>query len=356
MIYCHTLDGHNLIEFSIEHDMMCLSQADAIHQSQAPDSGRVFVKEHEPFLNFDPESTLSFEDKSTIYNSLVAFVKAGYPFDNALQDKAAQFLKSLEPRVCDTQQATKLVTDLVPSSSRSPSDFIESILTLVSSPYSIVVSSALKFQYQLAHAKSLKFKLHLVESDLITNILAIVQPHTLPITGNETIINQITKTDTEYLYLGSRSSLRTSSITSAADRWHCREMIFQKVILPSSQFLTFLISNRLLLNGDLFDSFIALLGKLLEISPFHGPTLEFVLASPVVMAFSSCLALVELNEWKNSEVVQSGKRMTQALLSEDFESMLEQMLMREKDGHFCVNITIYCRSISKLLGENVQRR
>ncbi|KAK2958878.1 hypothetical protein BLNAU_6127 [Blattamonas nauphoetae] len=47
-------------------------------------------KLHEPFLSFVPNSELSFEDKSTVFCSLVALVKEDYPFDDALQDKAVQ--------------------------------------------------------------------------------------------------------------------------------------------------------------------------------------------------------------------------------------------------------------------------
>ncbi|KAK2942610.1 hypothetical protein BLNAU_22461 [Blattamonas nauphoetae] len=69
--------------------------------------------EEEPFLNFDPNAQLSFEDMSRIFNSLVVLVKAGYPFDNALEDRAAQFLESLEPEWDEQDLADKLVEELV---------------------------------------------------------------------------------------------------------------------------------------------------------------------------------------------------------------------------------------------------
>ncbi|KAK2963086.1 hypothetical protein BLNAU_2109 [Blattamonas nauphoetae] len=224
-----------------------------VHQSQ--DSPSIVNKLHEPFLNFYPNSELSFEEKSRIYCSLVSLVKAGYPFDNALLDKAVQFLKNLELECNANSFASKLVTDLVPSSHTSPSRFIDSIVILV---------------------------------------------------------------------LG---------ITTTVDAYNHREIIFQKVVLPSSQFLTFLISNRYKLHGWLLDYFMSLLRSLLEFGPYHRPTLEFVLASPIAMAFSSSLSSIEtdnrlhdtlettnnsLRYWKNEspEVVQSGKRMMRALISE----------------------------------------
>ncbi|KAK2944392.1 hypothetical protein BLNAU_20694 [Blattamonas nauphoetae] len=142
--------------------------------------------------------------------------------------------------------------------------------------------------------------------------------------------------------------LRSLGITAAVDINNHREMIFQKVVIPSSQFLRFLISNRRVLNGDLLDSFMQLLVKLLRISPYHLPTLEFIVASPIVMAFSRCFSIVEsrlqlwtpLNnivhlqsQWKKEcrEVVQSGKQTVPALDPEGFESSIEQTLMCNKD-------------------------
>ncbi|KAK2941766.1 hypothetical protein BLNAU_23314 [Blattamonas nauphoetae] len=300
----------------------------------------------EPFLNFDENTELSFEDKSTIYNSLVALVKADYPFDNALQLRAVRFLKNVEPQ-WDAQVAAKLVTELVPSSAGSPTGFVESIVTLVSSPYSTV-------------------------SDLVSKVLATVQPHTLPITGNETIFDNLVWIVFDCLDLATPSSLSKLGLIAAIDQFNHREMIFHKVVLPSSQFFIFLISNRLILKGDLLHSFMDLLTTLLEISPFHRPTLEYVLAYPIAMNFSSLLTLVEDDDplWntldrinysleernkEGAEVIQSGKRMTQALFSEGFEDTLEQIMKYDENGdygHFLVN---YCLNISQKLGTNMKK-
>ncbi|KAK2942892.1 hypothetical protein BLNAU_22188 [Blattamonas nauphoetae] len=166
-------------------------------------------------------------------------------------------------------------------------------------------------------------------------------------------------------------SLRVLGIT-AADIFSHLEMIFQKVVLPSSQFVTFLISNRNNLYGDLFNSFMVLLTVLLRICPFHRPTLEFVLASPIEMAFSSYLSFIEndsalclplndinysLGEWteEGQEVSQSGKRMMQALFSEGFEDTLEQKLLNDKNGKYGRSVDDKCQSISQSLGLNVKK-
>ncbi|KAK2946191.1 hypothetical protein BLNAU_18867 [Blattamonas nauphoetae] len=324
------------------------------------------------FLNFDVNSELSLEDQSSIYCSLIALVKAEYPFDTALQDKAVHFLKNVQPDWREEPgHPAKLVTDLAPSTNRSPSGFVESILTLLSSPHSTVVDAALSFLRETISTSSSVIPTNLVESDLISNVFATVQPHTLPISINETIFQNLILIITDCINLANPYYLRELGITSAADTFNHREMIFQKVVLPSSQFVTFLITNRNMLHEDLFLSFVNLLSSLIVIGPFHQPTLEFVLASPIVIAFSNCHSYIEreadiwfllyninnsLKECKieGPETVQSGKRIIQALISEGFEDTLEQMMLNDTDENHSLLLVQDCLQLLKLLGSNVE--
>ncbi|KAK2961663.1 hypothetical protein BLNAU_3461 [Blattamonas nauphoetae] len=326
----------------------------------------------EPFLYSNTNSELSFDDKSSIYNSLVALVKTKYPFGDPLQDKVIRFLKSLGPQWGRQDQANQMVTDLVPSSGGSTSGFIDSIVVLLSSPHSTVVDAALSFLFKTLYHSSPAIQDCLVESDLISNVLATVQPHTLPISGNEEIFDKLVNIIQNSAILASPLSLFGLGVTAAVEKSNHREMILQKVVIPSSQFVTFLISNRYILNELLLNSFMALLCAFLEMGPFHRPTLEFVLASPVAMGFSDCLSFIEygnclrnilinitlsLEKWKREgpEVSQSGKRMLQALFSEGFEDTLEQMI-RKKNKGYGSSIDEFCHSITQLLGLNVKRQ
>ncbi|KAK2960134.1 hypothetical protein BLNAU_5017 [Blattamonas nauphoetae] len=322
--------------------------------------------EEEPFLTFDPNAQLSFTDKSSVYCSLVALVKTDYPFDKALQDRAVRFLKSLEPKWDEQDLADKLVTDMIPSSAGPLSGFIASILTLLSSPHSSVVAEELSFLRATTRAASPAIRDCLMESDLVSKVLAAVQPHTLQISGNE-------KRIVPCVFLAFPSSLMDVHNVSVINKFKNREMILQKVVLPSSQFLTYLISKRYHLAGKLFDTFMSLLTTHLRIGPFHRPTLDFVLASPIAMAFSSCLSfgnggydiwipLMEidrsLSELKRegSEVALSGKRMMQALFSEGFEDIIEQMSMLSEDGSVSESLTRTCHTLLQGLGSNVPRQ
>ncbi|KAK2957859.1 hypothetical protein BLNAU_7293 [Blattamonas nauphoetae] len=357
----------------MENKTVSLKASNDALSNSSQESPSTIVVNKEPFLSFDPKSTLSFEDKSAIYSSLVALVQAECPFDKVLQDRAVRFLESIEPKWGEPDYPAKLVHDLVPSSAGSPPGFLASILTLLSSPHSTVVAAALSFLYETTKRSSPAIRCRLMESDLITKVLAIVQPHTLSVAGNETIFHHLTRIINHCISLADRGFLITLSTTEAVNIYKHREMNFQKVVLPSSQCVTFLISNRHILSGDLFDSFMSLLNSLIQICPFHHPTLEFVFASPIAMAFSNCLSLVEdenhllnvlikidlwLSEWKKEgpEVSQSGKRMMQSLFSEGFEDTLEQMMKHEKRGDYYTFVVHRCNVISQKQGLNVKRQ
>ncbi|KAK2960013.1 hypothetical protein BLNAU_4896 [Blattamonas nauphoetae] len=330
-----------------------------------------FLEEPSAFLSFDRRSKMSLEDKATLYRSLISLIRTNCEFDDALQDRAAQFLRILEPRWSDNDLSVNLISTLVPSPDGSPSGFIESIITLLSSPRTTIVAAALSFLFKAFTAVPPVDRCRLVESDLIRNVLATVQPHTLPISRNNTIIAHLIKIIEIFASLTFPYYLDQLDITTAVDQSNHREMIFQKVVFPSSQFVTFLISNRYSFNDVIFHYFMSLMCKFIKICPYHRPTLEFILTSPIVMAFSSCLSFVEddqtlwvsvsnmnesLEDWKkqSSEVVQSGKRAMQALFSVGFEDTLEQMLKHHKDEDKCEELVIMCHSISRKLGLNVE--
>ncbi|KAK2957798.1 hypothetical protein BLNAU_7232 [Blattamonas nauphoetae] len=354
----------------MEEESATLNKTNDTCLNRLPDPHSSIDTLQEPFLHFDENTDLSFEDKSAIFCSLVALVKAEYPFDSALQDRTAQFLKCISPDWDKTGLADTLATELVPSSAGSLSGFVESITTLLSSPHSTVVAAALLLLRNALYFSSLSVRYRLVESDLITKVFATVQPHPLPIAGNETMFGRLVNVIDDCILLTQPWSLINLGITTAIDAFNVREMIFRKVVLPLSQFVTFLISNRYLLNGDLLFSFMYLLYIHIRISQFHRPTLEFVLASPIVMAITSCLSIIEdlsvlgnilshinfsLKEWKNEgpEVTQSGKRMMQALNSEGFEDILEHVLKPTTDMNWSLWIPLPDNAISKLLGLNV---
>ncbi|KAK2960037.1 hypothetical protein BLNAU_4920 [Blattamonas nauphoetae] len=393
----------NILGESVEMEQIVLHQVTAVPQRAHirkrkrrstepanPDLVIITIRLPHPTLHSSPRVSLSLERlhdsrkhhalHDAKLDTLVTGMEPLLPIDCERQKERMEqaqrpllfHSEDISPFWLGAEYIAKLVTDLVPSSDGSPSGFVESIVTLLSSPHSAVVAAALSFLYITLFYSSLSVRCRLMESDLVSKVFAILQPHTVQISGNETIIYTLIQTFYSCIKLAFPSSLVDIGLTTAVDKHNHREMIFQKVVIPSSGFLTILISNRHVISEDFFDSFMSLLDTLLQIGPFHRPTVEFVLASPIVMAFSSCLSPVEnrghirntlinieqsLQKWKDEgqEVVQCGKRMIQALFSEGFEDTLEQKMMNDTDEYDGRSVVDDCLQLSQLLGSNAKR-
>ncbi|KAK2954021.1 hypothetical protein BLNAU_10984 [Blattamonas nauphoetae] len=264
-----------------------------------------------------------------------------------------------------------IVADVVVDVDGSPDGFVESILTLLSSPHLSVVAPALSLLRILLSESPRVNLFYLLSSGLINKSFIIVRPHTLPISGNETIINDFIILLINTTHYASPYSIHSLDFAAEANIWYEREIIFQKVVLPSYQFVIFLISNRYILDGDLFSNFMDLLGRFKIICPFNRPTLEFLLASPIVIVLSSCHSFVEdkfvngyileafqisLKIWNEHgrAVTQSGKRMIRSLIHEGFEDTFDQKLMNNPHDEDYYDIVEECVSILKLQGANVE--
>ncbi|KAK2942179.1 hypothetical protein BLNAU_22906 [Blattamonas nauphoetae] len=137
------------------------------------------------------------EDQPVCLSSSIdaSLVKAKYPFDDALQDRAVQFLDNLEPEYDEEDRGDRLVIDLVPSSDGSPSRFVESILTLHLSPRSTMVAAALSLLKAVLFSSKPPIRLHLVKSGIVTNVLTPVHSHTPTISGKEPIFHHLQASD-----------------------------------------------------------------------------------------------------------------------------------------------------------------
>ncbi|KAK2955470.1 hypothetical protein BLNAU_9517 [Blattamonas nauphoetae] len=168
-------------------------------------------------LKYPSNSRLTFEEESTIYNSLVALLKMGYPFDNALQDRAVQFLKYFTPYFGNRQRSEKFVTDLVHSSAGAPSGFVESICTLLASPFSAVIAETMQLLFISTKEMYAPIRYLLVASDLISRTITAFQPQTRPISGNEEIHSRLAGIINNVIIIADPSWLRSHMITGPVD-------------------------------------------------------------------------------------------------------------------------------------------
>ncbi|KAK2959207.1 hypothetical protein BLNAU_5765 [Blattamonas nauphoetae] len=284
----------------------------------------------------------------------ISLVKDHYHLDEALQDKAVWFLAHLDLSWLSGEIGTKTNTDLV--------------LTANGSRVSAAVLSKL---CSFGFLSSPEDKLRLVENDFIPNILAALQPHTLELLSSDKILFDLNRFLMILLNLASPDSLQRLNITATMHKYNHHELIFRKVVSPLSQYLSHLCHNRYFFGtGNLTKPFLNILDKLLLISPFHAPTLEFLLSHQIVMTAASLLSFIEsesakwnflasihtsLIEWKKqgAEVTQSGKQVTEALSSEGLEESIESMLQNDTAGNNQSSVVEYASSILIFLGSNV---
>ncbi|KAK2956081.1 hypothetical protein BLNAU_8861 [Blattamonas nauphoetae] len=129
------------------------------------------------FLEFDIKETyprhflgvvdLSTDQESKYYYSLVKLVERGYEFDEALETKAEDFLEYLMSAMnSKPDKARRLVTSLIYSSDESPSDFVQSISTLVSSRYPTITKAKFSFLFATIRISSANTRIRLMELDL----------------------------------------------------------------------------------------------------------------------------------------------------------------------------------------------
>ncbi|KAK2958837.1 hypothetical protein BLNAU_6086 [Blattamonas nauphoetae] len=340
--------------------------------TDSPDSEFTHRADPSEFLHFDPNSDLTIEHKSALYRDLVSLIRDNFDFDDALQNKTVSFLKALEPQPFQRSIADRLITQLVPTSDGSPAAFIDSFCVLLSSLHSTIVAATLSFLQATFSFSTEAHRVLLLQTDFVAKLIAKLQPQSLPLSGNEasfTVLNTILLVS---MRLMNSSTLRILGNAGPSDLHNRCNLIFQRVLQPSSQYLSFLCRNHYLLTSRFHTfRFAVLVDTLLEISPYHRPTLDFVLASPIVMTWSSCVSFDEhflhfydslahicssLEEWKKQDPVvgQSRQRMTRALCSEGFEDTIEHFLVHNTFDEDSQALVGFCCSILRFLGSNVR--
>ncbi|KAK2962893.1 hypothetical protein BLNAU_1916 [Blattamonas nauphoetae] len=326
---------------------------------------------HSAFLNSELKAPLSREERSVLYCLLVSLVRDNYCFDDVLLKKAIRFLSYLEKIEIQDQTRDTLITHLVPSPDGSLSGFTDSVCILLSSPRPNIVLSALSFLNVIITYSSEAHKLRFVQTDIVPRIISILHSQDFSFWNLNRFIDSLTWILIHFARLAGSYALHFLKIADPSSQHRHRELILQRVILPSSPYITFLCEDR-----SLFDdkrrscTILEILGLLVTIGFFHIPTLEFVLDSPIVMTIHDRLSFIDtdlptyhvlklvgnsLREWQTCgpEVTQSGKRTIHALISEGFETTLEQMMMRKME-HFPGDCIVhYCHTIMQYLGAKV---
>ncbi|KAK2962022.1 hypothetical protein BLNAU_3078 [Blattamonas nauphoetae] len=243
-----------------------------------------------PFLNWNEELIDSAREQAVVFRSLVATLKSQPVLDNFLVTKAMNFLESVPLE--DGEAADAFLGNLASLSDDSSTDFVQSIVVLVSSASQIITISAMKTLKSLLVTCSAKISYSLVKADLIPRLIIALNPLSLPFTEVEDIHINLMITITCSLWLSTQVQIAQLGIDDHDEQQAVHETVLKQVFVPSEKYIWHLCVNHFsIVDGKQSNWFMALIAILLEILPYYQPTMDFVLNMPVVLTIPSCLTM-----------------------------------------------------------------
>ncbi|KAK2954247.1 hypothetical protein BLNAU_10746 [Blattamonas nauphoetae] len=144
------------------------------------------------FLNWSEEHVLKSEqEKANVFQSLVATMKVLPALDGNLEVKAMKILESMKPK--NQASADAFLSSFSSSSDDSSTNFIQSIVVLISSPNMTITTAAMKMLDALITFCSGQVQLNLVKADLISQIIITLNPQSLSLIEAEDIHINLTR-------------------------------------------------------------------------------------------------------------------------------------------------------------------
>ncbi|KAK2963586.1 putative Protein kinase domain containing protein [Blattamonas nauphoetae] len=238
------------------------------------------------FLNWDECRLESEQEIAVVFRSLVVTLKFQPALDASLEAKAIKFLEFVKPK--GRQSADAFLSTLASSSDESVSDFVRCIVVLVSSPSQIITTAAMEILNQLIYWCSPQVRLALVRADLFPQLITALNPQSHSFSEAVDIHTNLLSSITRSLRLTTPDCLTQLEIEDGNEEQAVHETVFQQVLTPSGKYICHLCVNRFsIVDGVLCMYFLALLAGVLEISPSHQWTMDFVLNRPVFLSVPS---------------------------------------------------------------------
>ncbi|KAK2960281.1 hypothetical protein BLNAU_4834 [Blattamonas nauphoetae] len=242
--------------------------------------------------------------------------------------------------------------NLASHSDGSLTNFVQSIVVLLSTPNQMITTATMEILEALINLCSAKIRLAFFKADLITQLINSLNPQSLSLSDCEDIHINLMKIINCCIWLPTPYGLRTLEIEDGNEQQDVHEIVLTQVLMPSEKNICHLCVNRSsIINGKQSRFFLILLARLLKISPYYRPTLEFVLHMPVFLTIPSCLAFFENDysiywflsymvdaqrEWNDTrgEVQQMWKTVDRMLRTEGIEDVIEEKLPNDQNGDF----------------------
>ncbi|KAK2941469.1 hypothetical protein BLNAU_23616 [Blattamonas nauphoetae] len=244
------------------------------------------------FLNWRSGRPESVRDKALVIQSLVATVKFQPALDDSLEAKAVIFLKSVTPE--NQESADAFLSRFGRTVDESSTNFVQSIVVLLSPPSQAIVPAAMKMLGTLMDNCSAKVLLALVKADLIPQLIITLHPLSLSFAEAVDIHINLMKTICNSLWLATPFGLKQLEIEDDDKQQAVHETVLKQVLVPSEKYIWHSCMNRFsIVDGEQSKSFLILLARLLRISPYYQRAMDFVLNMPVIFTIPSVLTFFE---------------------------------------------------------------
>ncbi|KAK2962041.1 hypothetical protein BLNAU_3097 [Blattamonas nauphoetae] len=322
-----------------------------------------------PFLNWNEDDKTKDHEKAVVFRSLVATVKFQPALDVSLEAKAAKFLKSVTPE--DEESTDAFFDNLASISDDSHTNFVQSIVVLVSSPSQVLTTASMDMLSSLLVTCSAQVFLALVKADLFPQLIIALNPLSLSFTIDEDIISSLISTIANSFWIPTQGCLEDLEIKDHLEQQVVHETVLKQVLVPLEQYICHLCVHRYSISDDsLSCEFLSLLARLLHICPSYQPTMDFVLHMPVFLTIPSCLTFFE-NEysiWGFPEIVIDSQRewndtrgdgqqmwqtMHRMLRMEGIEDVMEEQLRNDKNRPTGRLIVVESMELNNLQGMNI---
>ncbi|KAK2947876.1 hypothetical protein BLNAU_17201 [Blattamonas nauphoetae] len=325
-----------------------------------------------PFLNWTGDQTESEDGWAVVFRSLVATVKLQPALDVYLEAKSVKFLDSMKPMIL--QDADAFLRGLGRAGDESSTNFVQSVVVLLSTPSQVITTSAMKMINSLLLWCSPKLQFTLVQADLIPQIIVTLNPLSLSIAEAVGIHTKVMKSIDSSFSLATPRGLAQLGIEDHYKQQAVHEAVLQQVLAPSKKYIWNLCVNRFsIVDGEQSHFFLIILARLLQICPYHQPTMDIVLHMPVFLPIPSCLTSFEkeetfyycqrvLNEserkWskQGGYVRQMGNMVRRMLRMEGIEDVVEEKLRNDRKEYVGRVIVSKSMTWNNLLGMNLQKQ
>ncbi|KAK2953269.1 hypothetical protein BLNAU_11732 [Blattamonas nauphoetae] len=342
-------------------------------RSDLPSSQFSFSMDCSAFLNWDEEEELESESEiGDIFQSLVATIKLQPGFDDTLETKAVKFLESVYE--VDEESADAFLGNFGETSDDSPTDFVQSIVVLLSSSSQAITTATMKMLKNVVYYCSAEVLLPLVEADLIPQLINTLHPLSLSPTEAVDIPTSLISIISDSLRLATLSGLEELENDDSDETQAVCETVVQQVLIPSAESICHLCVNRFpIVDGEESERNLTVLTRILQLCPYNQPTMDLVLRMSVVLPIPSCLTIVDKEqsifmflynmnnaqwEWNDTkgEQQQMWKTVHQMLRMEGIEDVVEEKLQNDQRTSFGGDIVVDSMEWNNQLGMNLPKQ